>query len=131
MTSKIDNMLGISAPALQLYGKRSVVLANNIANADTPGFRARDMDVPAMLRGDANTETLALQSTRTGHLPAQASGMDFSMQYREVLQASADGNTVDSQKEKVTFTENSLRYRTSLSFLNSRIRALQTVIKGE
>ena len=131
MAGSVDSIFGIYANALQQYNKRAVVLGNNIANAETPGFKARDMDVPGILRGERDKLMLAMQKTTRGHLPAMASPMDFSIQYRAALQGSADKNTVNSQEEKVAFTQNAIHYRASLSFVNGTIRGLMTAIRGE
>lgn len=118
----LDNAFGVHAQALLLRSKRSELLAANIANTDTPNFKARDFDFHAVLnqmhqQGQAG---MASSSSRLDHL-----------QYRIPNSPSLDGNTVDSDLERSEFMENSLAYRTSLQFLNGRIRGLITAIRGE
>ncbi len=107
----IDAQFGIHATALQLRAQRLELLASNIANAATPGYRARDLDFRAALSGAA-----------AGHPAA--------VQFRVPVQSSLDGNTVELATEQLQFAENSVQYRTTLAFLNGRIGTLMAAIKG-
>lgn len=110
----LDNMLGIHADALKLREQRMTMLASNIANAATPGYKARDIDFSA-----------ALQMAEGGGSPEAA------IRYRVPVQPSLDGNTVELATEQTAFAENALAYRSSLSFLNGRIGTLTRALKGE
>lgn len=128
MTTTFRDTIGLHANALILREKRNEVLASNIANAATPNFKARDFDFE-----DALTQVTAggpLRQTDARHLTA-ATGSDAAMGYRVPVNASLDGNTVESGVEQMEFSENTLRYQTSLQLLNRRISGLMTAIKGE
>jgi flagellar basal-body rod protein FlgB len=110
----IDRQMGISAAALKLRAQRLDLLASNIANAATPGFKARDMDFRA-----------ALAAATTGQ-----AGPGTALRYRVPVQVSLDGNTVELATEQTAFAENAIRYRTSLSFLGEDIQATMAALKG-
>ncbi len=130
MAFEFDTALGIHPRALVLRARRNEVLAANIANADTPGYKARDIDFRAVL-GQAR-EKLPLVTTRGDHFPGlDAPGADAGLRYRVPNQPSLDGNTVDPDLEKAAFAENALRYNASLTFLDRKFRGLITAIKGE
>ncbi len=128
---KLDNALGIHEQALQLRARRAEVLAANIANADTPGYKARDFDFRAMLQEEvANSSRMKV--TQPGHIQTEAGIVPPSrMEYRTPTQPSLDGNTVDTQVEHTAFAENALEYQASLKFLSGRIKTLMTAIKGQ
>lgn len=131
MSINLDKHFGVHAQAMQLRSQRNEVLATNIANADTPGYKARDLDFSAVLRQTApGGENLRLTHVR--HLDANGAGNgEPRLMYRIATQPTQDGNTVDMQQEQATFAENAVRYQASLEFLNSRIRGLLTAIKGQ
>jgi flagellar basal-body rod protein FlgB len=110
----IDNLFGIHATALKLREQRMSMLASNIANAATPGYKARDIDFSS-----------ALQMAEDGQSPKTA------IRYRVPVQPSLDGNTVELATEQTAFAENALAYRSSLSFLNGRIGTITRALKGE
>jgi len=114
-----DDIFGIHGKALELRSQRLGLLASNIANASTPGFKARDIDFNQALNA-------AVQSGATPDTAAEGS-----MLYRVPLQASLDGNTVELSTEQTLFAENAVQYQTSLSFLNGRINTLTRALKGE
>ena len=130
---KLDDAFGIHEQALLLRGRRSEVLASNLVNADTPGYKARDFDFQAVLRGEMDaSQPVRLAATRPGHIaPAQDSFSPAELLYRTPSQPSLDGNTVDVQQEQVEFGANSLSYQASLRFLNGKISGLLRAIKGE
>ena len=115
----LDRQFGIHATALRLRQQRLDLIASNIANAATPGFKARDMDFRAAL---ASAEA----SSPAGPLTSGAA-----LRYRLPVQASLDGNTVELATEQAQFAETAMHYRASLSFLTSRIQTLMTALKGE
>jgi flagellar basal-body rod protein FlgB len=108
------DLFGIHGTALGLRAQRMTMLASNIANASTPGYKARDIDFGQ-----------ALQSAEAGRDVAGA------IRYRMPLQASLDGNTVEMSTEQTAFAENAVAYRTTLSFLSGRIATLSRALKGE
>jgi flagellar basal-body rod protein FlgB len=131
MTSGIDDAFGIYAKALETYGRRAEVLAGNLANADTPGYKARDLDFKAILGGVVKNELPLAQSAHT-HLATADRGLSNEEQlYRVPLQPSVDGNTVDMQTEQAQFAQNALRYQASITFLDGSIRTLLSAIRGE
>ena len=114
MANSIDNYLGVHAQALQVESRRAQLLAANLANADTPNFKARDLDFKAAL---ANASAPASDDTTP--------------LYRVPLAPSLDGNTVDPQLEQAAFAENAVRYQATLTLLNTRLRGLMTAITGQ
>src|SRR5262245_12769637 len=131
MPTKLDAYLGVHAPALKLRSQRSEVLAANLANADTPGYRARDVDFKAALaEAGAAGGSVHLSTTNAGHIGAAngAGGAAPELKYRVPLAPAVDGNTVDAQLEQASFAENTVRYQATLSFLNSKFRSLLTAI---
>ncbi len=117
--------------ALALLGQRQQVLAANIANADTPGWRARDIDFASALA--AQTEGGAgLARTADRHLAASgAAGAAPELLYRGAEQASLDGNTVDIDRERANFADNALRYEATLRFINGHVRTMLSAITGQ
>lgn len=104
----IDRQFGIHGDALRLRAERLELLASNIANAATPGYKARDLDFRAALAGAADA-----------------------VRFRVPVQSSLDGNTVELGTEQTQFAENAIQYRTTLGFLNSRIAGIMSALKGE
>jgi flagellar basal-body rod protein FlgB len=134
----LDSYLGVHAPALKLREQRTELLARNLANADTPGYKARDLDFRAALASAEGTATPgAMQATQPGHIgTTSAAGLEPGsteafLKYRTPLAPSLDGNTVDAQLEQAAFADNAVRYQATLSFLSSKFRSLMTAITGE
>ena len=131
MPINIDKALGALPDHLALYGKRSTLLASNIANADTPGFKARDIDFRSVL-ARTGSERLTLETTNRGHISTgSAASPQAESLYRIPNQPALDGNTVDTQVEQAEFTENAVRYQSTLTFLNGRFASLKLAIKGQ
>lgn len=126
----LDPLFGIHADALQLQRRRMEMLAANIANADTPGYQARDLDFSAAL-AQAQSALPAPAMTQPGHLPLPASAAAAGTVYRLPTQPSLDGNTVELQVEQAKFADAALHYKASLSFIDSRIKSLLTAITGQ
>ncbi|WP_372915625.1 flagellar basal body rod protein FlgB [Sandarakinorhabdus sp.] len=119
----LDTALGLSAEALKLRAQRLDVIAGNIANASTPGFKARDLDADGLLA--------RLQAARTGGFGAQlADQVAGGLQYRSALMPNMDGNTVEMATEQAAFAENAVKYRASLGFLTSRIQTIMSALRG-
>jgi flagellar basal-body rod protein FlgB len=128
----------VSADALKLRSKRAELLARNLANADTPGYQARDFDFRQALsaaRHEGGAVTLA--TTRTGHLQngglqvGDPSTAEPELLYRVPVAPSTDGNSVDVQLEQAAFAENAVKYQVTLQFVNSKLRGLMTAITGQ
>lgn len=133
---RLDQFLGVHETALRLRSQRMQVLASNIANAATPGFKARDVDFRALMAA-APSGAGALQRTDSRHLdgttPTGAAGADGTdgLLYRQPIEPSLDGNTVELATEQLQFTETAIRYRTTIGLLNSRLRDLSSAMKGD
>jgi len=133
MSSAIDQAFGIQARAMSVYAKRAEVLAANIANSDTPNFKAKDLDFRAALNEarQQNGSSASLTRTSAGHMGVSGGAGDLTLKYRTPLQSSLDGNTVNSEVEQANFAENNLKYQASFSFLNGTIKGLMSAIRGE
>lgn len=134
MTISFDESFGIHEKALALRAKRTEVLASNLANADTPNFKAKDFDFKEALRAATESTSSNPQTANVKHLSllTDASAVDaVKLKFRNPISPSADGNTVEVQKEQAEFAENALQYQVSLSFLSSRIQNMMSAIKGE
>ncbi len=134
MAIGFDSALGLHPDALTLRARRAEVLANNIANADTPNFKARDMDFASVLAGvkGEGQQPLALKTTQTGHNRHIADpNFAADLMYRIPHQPAVDGNTVEVQEEMARYTDNALRYQASFEFLNSKFSGLSKAIRGE
>lgn len=130
MAINFDKALGIHPQALALREKRSETLASNLANADTPGYKARDLEFQSVLK-QAMPAAVSMEKPRPGHLSPGQQLLGGRMMYRNPQQASLDGNTVETQIEHAKFSENALQYQASLRFINGRISGLMTAIRGE
>jgi flagellar basal-body rod protein FlgB len=127
-----DNVFGIHEQALLLHGQRVGVLSNNIANADTPNYKARDLDFAAVLGASDDQSPLAMSVTSEAHItPLEGELPAGELKYRIPYQASLDGNTVEMPVEQAAFSETNVRYQASLQFINSRIAELQFAIAGQ
>ena len=136
MALNLDTYLGVHADALKLQSKRMEVIANNLANSDTPGYKARDIDFRAAMAnaGDAGgaSAPVKLATTNPGHLGTDpTTEANASLKYRVPLAPSLDGNTVDAQQEQAAFADNTVRYQATLTFLSSRFKSLMTAITGQ
>ncbi|MDA8362245.1 MAG: flagellar basal body rod protein FlgB [Gammaproteobacteria bacterium] len=129
MPISIDQSLGILPRALQLGSQRAEILASNLANADTPGYKARDIDFSAAL-SRTQGGTLALETASPGQMQPPAAQSGASLMYRIPIQPTVDGNTVDAQGQYAEFGRNGLQYEASLTFLTDRIKTLITAITG-
>lgn len=132
MAISFDKALGIHQYALEARVKRAEVLANNMANADTPGFKARDVDFQAVMQ-KAQQAVSGFEMTKTdaGHMDTSSGASDGELLYRTPHQPSVDGNTVDAQQEQTRFMRNAMDYQASFQFLNSKFSGLTKAIKGE
>lgn len=115
--------------ALKFRAFRNQVLSSNIANADTPNYKARDIEFGDALK-TARHETLRMSETSNLHRQAWSTATDPAVMYRTPHQSSLDGNTVEVDVEQAAFAENALKYRASLAFLDGQIRGLRYALKG-
>jgi flagellar basal-body rod protein FlgB len=127
-----DNLFGIHGTALSLHRARIDRIASNIANADTPGYLARDLDFEGALRAQAGAQGAPVVMARTapGHLAAPGTGGEAATVYRVPLQPAQDGNTVELSTENAKFAEAAMRYQATLTFIERRMRTLNTAITG-
>jgi flagellar basal-body rod protein FlgB len=135
MRSSLDHTLAFHQTALRLRAERQQLLASNIANADTPNYRARDFDFSRTLQAAmaSNPQFDArLLVTSQQHIAGGASNTPGGgpRQYRTVQQASADGNTVDMDVERNQFIDNAIRYEASLTMISGQVKGLLTAIQG-
>jgi len=131
MALSFDKALGIHADALQVRSRRLELLASNLANADTPNYKARDIDFRAALGQAEQGQAVSIRRTHTAHMSVGAPGLGIEPQYRVPNQPSLDGNTVDAQLEQAAFSQNAVQYQASLDFLNSRFRGLRSALGGD
>jgi flagellar basal-body rod protein FlgB len=127
MSMKLDAYLGVHSQALKLRSQRTEVLAANLANADTPGYRARDIDFKAALaEAGAANGGVGLATTSSAHIVGNnaAGGASPELKYRVPLAPAVDGNPVDAQLEQAAFAENTVRYQATLSSLSAKFRGL-------
>jgi len=133
MSPNQDPILGIHAQALTLWGRRNEVLAANIANSDTPNYKARDIDFAATL-GRTRANSLHMTTTHSAHQSVGGAGggagRNGELLYRIPHQPSLDGNSVEADVEQAKFGENALRYQASLMFISGRMRSLRAAIAG-
>ena len=132
MAISFDNAFGIHVEALAIRNQRAQLIAENLANTDTPDYKARDLDFRTMLANSGLSRSMPASLTHARHLPldGQPGAMDEPL-YRIPRQPSLDGNTVDSAIEQAVFAQNAIRYQASLQFLNSRIHGLRLALRGE
>ncbi|APV51395.1 flagellar basal-body rod protein FlgB [Betaproteobacteria bacterium GR16-43] len=132
MFSKLGDAMEFQSKALLARSARQAALASNIANVDTPGYKARDTDFATALR-EADSVTTGAQpvATNAKHLAAPAPALSTGAMFeRESTQPSQDGNTVDLDGERTRFADNALKYEAALRYLNAEIRMLTSAITG-
>jgi flagellar basal-body rod protein FlgB len=118
-----ENVFGIHEQALLVHGQRLGVLAANLANADTPGYKARDVDFGAVLAQAHGETQMPLQVMHVAHITFDTGDAPLGeLKYRNPYQASLDGNTVEMPVEQAAFSENNVRYQASLNFINGKNR---------
>jgi len=129
----IDTVFGVAPDVLALRSRRTELIANNIANADTPHYKAVDVDFRTALAQARNgIADSGLRQTNAMHIAGTGStGLGADVRYRTPLQPSLDGNTVEVDREHMAFMDNAIRYQASLNFLNGRIQGLLTALRGE
>ena len=135
MASKLDNALFFQRQALNLRAYRQQVLAGNIANADTPNYKARDFEFETALKGalaGRSEGALSLARTNAAHLngPESSAAGSARLMYRTPAQDSADGNTVEMDVERGQFAENAVHYEAGLTFITHQIKQLTAALQS-
>jgi flagellar basal-body rod protein FlgB len=138
MIGKLDNYLRFNESALSLRAQRQELIASNIANADTPNFKARDIDFASAMQGALAKANPAaanpLAATNKAHIQPAADGKALPngtpVLYRGVVQGAVDGNTVDMDVERNQFADNALRYEAGITMINHQIRGLMAAIQN-
>jgi len=134
VVNKLDDSVRFHQTALNLRASRQELLASNIANADTPNYKARDIDFASALQNAlaGTSEVLPMVQTSPMHLVGNAgdSILGSPVMYRKPVQPSADGNTVDMDVERAQFADNALRYEANVKFLSDKFKDMQSVIQG-
>lgn len=131
-----ESIFGIHEQALRVRTQRAQLLANNLANADTPNFKAKDLDFRAALQ-DANQQMSSpyhtdMKKTNARHIDGDGfSSTSQYLKYRQSTQPSLDGNTVETHIEKAQFMENAMQQQATLEFLNSKIKGIRGALRGE
>ncbi|MDH5218875.1 MAG: flagellar basal body rod protein FlgB [Gammaproteobacteria bacterium] len=132
MRFNLDKAMGVHEQALYVRSRRNSMLASNIANVDTPNYKAKDIDFRSVLRNAAgmNTGEMVMR-THSNHIqPGGSTAADAEELFRYPYQPSLDGNTVDGQMEKAHFAQNTVQYQASMSFLTGKFQGLKKAIKG-
>ena len=133
MIKQLTDSLNFQTQALVLRSERQRLLASNIANADTPGYKARDMDFSRALQeatagGSVNG---GMSTTRAGHMAAPAGARsEAQMLYSSPSQTNLDNNTVDMDRERASFADNSVKYEATLRFINGSVRTMLDSMKS-
>tara|TARA_B100000768_G_scaffold8268_1_gene8690 strand:+ start:289 stop:675 length:387 start_codon:yes stop_codon:yes gene_type:complete len=127
--NSIKDQLSFYGSALQLRGKRNNILASNIANAATPNFKARDISFEDEI--NKFSKSGPINTTHNNHIINNSNKSINDAYYREPLIASLDGNTVELAVEQMQFAENTMRYSTTVNFLNGKINKIMSAIRGE
>ena len=134
MLDRLTDTLDFQGQALGLRSQRQRVIASNIANADTPGYVSRDLDFQQALRdasGAGSAKATALAATQGGHLRVGNSAAQGRLVYATPSQTSLDRNTVDMDRERAAFADNSVKYEATLRFINGNVRTMLEAIKGQ
>jgi flagellar basal-body rod protein FlgB len=136
MPLSLDSYLGVQQDALKVQSKRMEVLAKNLANVDTPNYKAQDIDFKtALAQAGSPGAALPLATTTSNQIGNGATTGDIdtssALKYRVPLAPSLDGNTVDAQLEQAAFADNTVRYQATLTFLTGSLKDLMTAITGQ
>ncbi len=138
MLNRLTDALDFQGQALQLRSERQRLIASNIANADTPGYVARDMDFARTLQAATGTlsSSAGLATTAAGHIGAGSPGLSggltgSALTYATSSQPNLDRNTVDMDRERASFADNAIKYEATLRFINSNVRTSLSAITGQ
>ena len=125
----IKKQLTFFGSALNIRNKRNDIIASNIANAATPNYKARDINFLDEFKKMTNTGEIKI--THSNHIPTKNYNISGKAFYRDPVIASLDGNTVELSVEQMQFAENTMKYQTTLKFLNGKITKMISAIRGE
>ncbi|MDQ6685786.1 MAG: flagellar basal body rod protein FlgB [Pseudomonadota bacterium] len=136
MLNRITDTLEFQGQALSLRAERQRLIASNIANADTPGYIARDMDFAKTLQAASGGLPAAVATTHTGHIGSGGAALSgarvgSALVYATASQTSLDRNTVDMDRERASFADNSIKYEATLRFINANVRTTLAAITGQ
>lgn len=135
MQNFVDKLFGIQAQTMSLRSQRAELLAANLANTDTPNYKAKDIDFSSALKratGSQLNQPVSIKTSSAGHIANISAGDSIdAIRYRIPSSASLDGNTVDGDFERSAFSENAIRYQVSVQTLSNRINGIIKVFKGE
>jgi flagellar basal-body rod protein FlgB len=126
----IDKAFGIHAAALSFRSQRGSILATNIANSTTPGFQARDYNFRTALKNSTTDQQVGMQATNSRHIQTTQKNDFGDLLYRVPTRVTTNNNTVEADVEQAVFSENALKYQTTLQFLNGTISGLRKAITG-
>jgi len=136
MINRLTDSLDFQAQALTLRSERQRIIAGNIANVDTPGFVAREMDFASALKeatgaAGAGRAMTGASATRPAHIPLTVeSAGALALQYSAPAQTNLDSNTVDMDRERASFVDNSVKYEATLRFINTNVRQMLDAMKS-
>ncbi len=132
MAISLDNVFGVHEAALKLRAQRTEILASNLANADTPNYKAKDIDFQAaMKQATASSGAGTLKTTHKGHISSTSlGGFDGVIKFRIPTQPSLDGNTVETHVEQAAFAKSAMEYQATLRFFEGRSKGIINAIKG-
>ena len=125
----IKKQLTFFGSALNIRNRRNDIIASNIANSATPNYKARDINFLDEFKKVTNTGDIKI--THSNHIPTKNYNISGKAFYRDPIIASLDGNTVELSVEQMQFAENTMRYQTTLRFLNGKITKMISAIRGE
>jgi flagellar basal-body rod protein FlgB len=134
MLNRFADTLNFQSQALVLRAERQRLIASNIANAETPGYLARDLDFATALKQATGEQSAggALATTHGGHIAAaQGASSESALKYATASQTSLDNNTVDMDRERASFADNAVKYESTLRFINGSVSTLMSAIKGQ
>ena len=136
ISQSIDSALGVHQSALLYRGERSRVLASNLANADTPNYKARDLSFAKVMSANNNMsqgerQRVALRATHQDHMRMPGETSDWQLKYRLPYQPALDGNTVEAEVEQAKFARNAVEYQASLTLLSGRIRGIKDALQSD
>ena len=127
----LDSTFGIHAQALRVRSQRLEVLAQNIANADTPSYKARDIDFKSVLGNAQSLQDTAIAATRTGHYSNGEPASEGGLMYRVPFNTAFDGNTVEMSVEQAQYGKAAADYQATLQFLEDDISGLRKALRGD
>ena len=128
----LKKLLGMRAQAAQLSSYRGEVLDNNIANSETPNYKARDVDFKSILKQSSGVSQANLSVCNKAHIGAASQAKHANeLLYRVPSQPSLDGNTVDMDREKAEFSNNAMSYQVSMTFLGGKVKGIMSALRGE